>query len=345
MYRRHELLDSEIERLSRRFEQFAEEARNLASPLYEHVSRQIAQDEPLLRIASKVRRPPEPNMLFAAVHYLLLDIPWHPLAEFYGSLRESPRPASEAYADFREFVLSSQSSLIPILKTRITQTNEVRRCSYLLPAFSEVYNSAGRRPLALIDVGCSAGLHLLWDRYAYDYGSVRVGRADAPVVVRCELLGSIHPPVPVTFPECAYRLGIDLNPVDLTDPVERRWFEALIWPDHRDRRVLGASATREWLSAPPPVVKGDAVAVLPDQLREVPADTTLIVYHCHAMCQASAEEVEAFGGILAAFSAVRPVNWLICEGTEVELRILRDGVITQRHLAHKDGHGRWLEWL
>ncbi|MEJ2711023.1 MAG: DUF2332 domain-containing protein [Anaerolineales bacterium] len=338
-------MNSEVERLARRFEQFAEEARGLSSPLYEHVSRQIAQDEPLLRIAGRVRRPPEPNMLFAAVHYLLMDMPWHPLADFYGSLRESPRQASEAYADFREFVFSNQSSLIPILTTRITQTNEVRRCSYLLPAFSEIYQSAERRPLALIDVGCSAGLHLLWDRYAYDYGSVKVGRSDAPVVVRCKLRGAIRPPIPATFPECAYRLGIDLNPVDLNDPVERRWFEALVWPDHRDRWVLAASAIEEWLSAPPPMVKGDAVSVLPYQLREVPTETTLIVYHCHAMCQASAKDVEAFGEILMAFSAVRPVYWLVCEGAEVELRTLRDGAITQKHLAHKDGHGRWLEWL
>jgi hypothetical protein len=336
---------TEIDHLSRRFAQFAEEAHDLSCPLYEHLSRRIAKDEPLLRIAGEVRRPPVPNTLFAAVHFLLMDTPSHPLAQYYGSLCRAPRPASEAYPDFRDFVLANQGRLIPLLRTRITQTNEVRRCSYLLPAFSEIYESAGRRPLALIDVGCSAGLHLIWDRYAYDYGSIKVGRADAPVVVRSELRGPISPPIPSSFPECAYRLGIDLNPVDLTDPFERRWFEALIWPDHQDRRRLAELAIEEWLSDRPPMVKGDAVSTLSGPLREAPADTTLIVYHCHAMCQSSAREVEAFGDFLTAFSSVRTIYWLACEGSEVELRMLKNGEVMKRHLAHKDGHGRWLEWL
>lgn len=271
--------------------------------------------------------------------------PRHPLARYYGSLCEEPLPAGDACPLFRAFLLSHQSEALPLLQTRITQTNEVRRCSYLLPAFTEVYESAGRRPLALIDVGCSAGLHLLWDRYYYDYGQIQAGDPMAPVTISCELLGSSAPRIPTEFPPCAFSLGIDLNPVDLADPVERRWFEALIWPDHAERRTLTEAAIGELLDHPPRTVRGDAVEVLAGQLKKVPPDTTLIVYHCHALCQARQEDIDAFGGILMAFSTHRPVYWLSCEGSEVVLRTVRDSQITERKLADKDGHGRWLVWL
>ena len=80
----------------------------------------------------------------------------------------------------------TRARLIPLLETRITQTNEVGRCSFLLPAFTAVHQSADGGPLALVDVGCSAGLHLRWDRYYYDYGVAQVGDPRAAVSIRCE---------------------------------------------------------------------------------------------------------------------------------------------------------------
>ncbi len=336
---------SDLERLSLRFQKFAEEARIHDCPLYEHLSIQIAQDETILAIAQQVRRPPEPNVLFAVVHFLLMQDDDHRLSRYYGSLAKSPLPAKDAFPPFREFLLSRESEAVPLLKTRITQTNETRRCSYLLPAFFEVCESAGKLPLALIDVGCSAGLHLNWDRYFYDYGDVQVGNPDASVSVQCEFRGPGRPRLTTEFPAYSWRLGIDLNPVDLSDPVERRWFEALIWPDHADRRSIAEAAIKEVLDHPPPMVRGDALDVLEGRLREVPSDTALIVYHCHALCQASREEVDTFHRVLMEYSARRLIHLLSCEGSEVWLKIIKDGRPTERQLARKDGHGRWLEWL
>ena len=107
-----------------------------------------------------------------------------------------------------------------------------------------------------------------------------------------------------------------------------------------DRLAIG-----ELLAHPPRTVRGDAVDTLADQLRKVPLETTLIVYHCHALCQASQEHIDKFGSILMAFSAHRPIYWLSCEGSEVVLQTVRDGQTTERKLADKDGHGRWLAWL
>jgi hypothetical protein len=313
--------------------------------LYALLSTQIAADEDLLGVALHVRRPPIPNVFFAAVHFLLADASGHDLAKFYGSLCGEPLPASEAGPAFRDFVLSNRARLIPLLETRITQTNEVSRCAFLLPAFTVVHRLGGGSPLALIDVGCSAGLHLLWDRYHYDYGVAQVGDPGAAVRICCELRGTIVPPLPDRFPECGFRIGIDLNPVDVTDPVERRWFEALIWPEHAGRRTLAAAAIEEWLRDPPAIVKGDAVQVLDAQLRRVPSDMSLVVYNSAALCQGGAVDEHGIAQILATWSSRRAVHWLHCEGEEVLLRHVKDGRIAETKLANKDGHGRWIQWL
>jgi hypothetical protein len=335
----------ELDALAQRFTRFADEARTYEGPLYEELSLQIAADEDLLAVARHVRRPPIPNVFFAAVHFLLAEKPEHDLSMFYGSVCDDPRPASDAGPAFRDFVLSNTDSLIPLLETRITQTNEVARCSYLLPAFVVAHQSAGGRPLALIDVGCSAGLHLNWDRYHYDYGVAQVGDPRSAVSIRCELRGPVRPPLPATFPECRFRLGIDLNPVDVRNPTERRWFEALIWPDHPARRRLAAAAIEELLRNPPALVKGDAVDVLGEQLKLVPPETSLVVYNSAALCQGGEVDQQAIRQVLSAFSSRRPLHWLHCESLEMLHRAIDAGRIVETKLANIDGHGRWLEWL
>jgi hypothetical protein len=335
----------DIDRLAGVFERFGDEARTYAGPLYEALSHEISRDKEVLEVARHGWRPPIPNVLFASVHFLLAESPEHPLARFYGSLSGNVGPASGAYPHFRDFVLANRSRLIPLLETRITQTNEVGRCSYLLPAFAAIHRTADGRPLALIDVGCSAGLHLIWDRYFYDYGDISAGDPVSPVKIACELCGDIRPPVPQRFPECTFRLGIDLQPVDLANPVERRWFESLIWPEHRSRRQLASAAIGEFLRDPPRLVKGDATEVLATYLNEVPPDTCLVVYNSAALCQGGTVEEEAVKSVLAAFSSRRRIEWLYCEREVVLRRTFVDTHMVEQHLANKDGHGRWLEWL
>ncbi len=336
---------TELAPLAQRFRQFADEARTYAGPLYMALSGQIAEDEELLGVASHVRRPPVPNVFLAAVHFLLADAPEHDLSAFYATLCDRPRPPAEAYPAFRDFVLSNTTALIPLLATRITQTNEVGRCSFLLPAFTAVHRSASGRPLALVDVGCSAGLHLRWDRYYYDYGVAHAGDPRAAVSLRCDLRGSVMPPLPMSFPQCRFRVGIDLNPVDLRDRIERRWFEALIWPEHQTRRRLAAAAIDELLRDPPTIVRGNAVEVLAAELAAVPSDAALVVYNSAALCQGGDAEKKAIADVLVACSSRRPIDWLYCEGEEVLLRALDRGAMVETKLANRDGHGRWLEWL
>ena len=97
------------------------------------------------------------------------------------------------------------------MSTGLVQTNEPRRCTFLLPAFATVARLAGDRPLALIEVGASAGLNLLFDRYGYDYGAGRfAGDPGAPVVyLRCK---AMLPPLHAGLPQVTTRVGIDLQP-------------------------------------------------------------------------------------------------------------------------------------
>ncbi len=341
-------MDERLGPLARSFTAWSIDARDHECPLYEELAAQVARDEEMLRLAEEVRRPPATNVLFAAVHFLLLGAPQDPtareLARWYGSLVATPLPPATAYPAFRAFVLEHRAELVPLLHSRITQTNETRRAAYLLPAFTAIHRASGGRALALIDIGCSAGIHLLWDRFAYDYGSARAGDPNASVTIRCELRGAQPLPLDDRFPLCPWRLGIDLNPLDLTDPVERRWLESLIWPDHAGRRALAKSAIAQLLADPPRIVRGDAVVVLARELEAVPPELELVVYHCHALCQALAEEIAAFGATLLAHSSRRRVHWLACEADEVILRSLDHGTTVERLLAKKDGHGRWIEW-
>ena len=328
----------ELSVIADRFRFFAKEANLLEGHLYEHLSLRIAEDEELLEIAAHAQRPPVPNLLLYSVHYLLKRDSAATLSSYYGSVVESPAPPTEAYPHFRSYVLEQRADIIHLLKTRLVQTNQVARCSFLLPAFCTVHRLAGM-PLSLVDVGCSAGFHLLWDRYVYDYGNIRVGNSQSRVSIAAELRGNIALPISDGFPPCEFRMGIDLNPVDLSVSDERAWFEALIWPDHPVQRELADAAIREVIEHPPPLIRGDALRVLPDVVESVPDETALCIYHCHALNQFSRSEKDAFQLLLEQFSQRRTIYWLNAEGYDVHLRALQDGTGEEFHLARKDGHG------
>ena len=119
------------------------------------------------------------------------------------------------------------------------QTNEVRRCCYLLPALMAAGAMAAPRPLALIEAGASAGLNLSLDCYAYDYGTgTIIGDPGSPLLLRCRLDGDIQPPLSLPVPAISWRAGIDLHPLDPATPDDAAWLRALVWADHPERAVL-----------------------------------------------------------------------------------------------------------
>jgi hypothetical protein len=126
--------------ISNRFRTFATRECKGSSIIYEHLSENIAADDELLQLASYVRQgQPAPNLFFGAVHYLLLKGKSHELREYYGSIVNNPRNAAGAFPYFRDFCLKYQNEIIQIIENKLVQTNEVRRCTYLFPAFCYIY--------------------------------------------------------------------------------------------------------------------------------------------------------------------------------------------------------------
>src|SRR5205085_1814788 len=158
-----------------------------------------------------------------------------------------------------------------------------------LPAFARVARQTGG-PLALVEIGASVGLNLLWDRYGYDYGDgASYGDAGSPVRITCTVRGDRRPWVPAVLPRVRYRVGLDLNPVDVRDPEAALWLRALVWPEHAGRAALLQRALEVARRDPPSLIKGDALDLLPAVLPAVPHDVALCVFHTFTVNQFSAE--------------------------------------------------------
>ncbi len=338
--------------LARRFLHFAEREAAGSSPLYTQLCRHIAEDPEVLALAANVPPgQPTPNLLLAAVHYLLLSGLKHPLADFYPSLTTTPDLTHDPYPAFHQFCLAHAEEIRKLLLTRRVQTNEVARCACLLPAFGLAVRQAQQTPLALIEIGASAGLNLLWERYGYDYGNgQRYGLVNSPLQIHCALRGETMPPLPSILPTVAWRVGIDLHPIDINDPDAVLWLRALIWPEHRERVSRLQQALEVARQSPPRLVAGDALKLLPELAASVPGNTTLCIFHSFTLNQFAAEARERLASLLRELSAQRTIFRISFEELSrmryPQLRLITytQGTGAEQLLASGSSHGRWLEW-
>jgi hypothetical protein len=333
--------------LAARFRRFAEVECD-TSPLYRHLSAALADDPELLALAAPTRHGPVPLLFLGAVHYLLLQGVQHPLSRHYASL--GGRMDGDPYPDFRDFCRVHQAALEPLLASQRVQTNEVRRCVHLLPAFNYLARQCPAQPLALIEMGASAGLNLNWDRYSYDYGDGKIyGAVDAPVCLIGAPRGRQIPPYASPMPTIATRIGLDLNPIDVRDPQAALWLRALIWPENVARAALFERAVAVAHQHPPAVVRGDALADLPALWQDAPAEAQLCVFHSFVLNQFALEARERFSALLAEHSTQRRVSvialeWLGGVAPTLTLTHYDQGQRAETHLAHCHPHGEWLEW-
>lgn len=173
----------------------------------------------------------------------------------------------------------------------------------------------------------------------------------APVQLHCELRGDILPPLPRAIPAVSWRMGIDLNPIDVRDEEAVRWLRALIWPEHRDRAERIEAALAMARQHPPSIVAGDAVDLLPEVLARVPAETTLCIYHSYAMNQTPEPVRKRIFAQIADFAQTRELfrvaeEWYAgMRQAELELFWYRDGELRCEKLAECEGHGRWMKFI
>ncbi|MDN4644589.1 DUF2332 domain-containing protein [Arthrobacter sp. PsM3] len=270
------------------------------------------------------------------------------------------------YPDFRAFLDARWDDVSRTVLTRATQTNEAGRCAALLPSLARIA-AAGGRPLALLEVGASAGLALFPDRYGYAYdagaGVTRLAPAGAAPgsypVLDCAFTGPV--PLPAELPRVVWRAGIDLNPLDVRDPDDVAWLEALIWPEQDFRRERLRRAIAIARADPPLLVAGDLNDRLPALAAQAPADATLVVFHSAVMAYLDAEARERFRSTMSRLAVERGCQWLSNEGHTVIIQADGSSVVPEmddsrlrgRFLLLHNGkptaitgpHGQSLEWL
>jgi len=160
----------------------------------------------------------------------------------------------DSYPGFRAFVLERWDEVATTMLGRRTQTNEARRCATLLPVLAAIDG-----PVALLEVGASAGLCLQPDRYAYRYDESPV-LGDCDLVLNCRTSGAV--PVPDRLPDVVWRAGLDLNPLDVRDDDDMRWLRSLIWPEESERFEILDRAVEIARSAPARIARGDLLTDL-----------------------------------------------------------------------------------
>ena len=139
--------------------------REMGTPLYAEFCEGGAEDADILSLADHGMEGAKPSHLFSAVHYLLLGDPSDPLSRYFATLADDPLPPGGAYPELARFCREHRDELRHLLQTRSVQTTYAERCRALLAPMCEVAREAGE-PLNLVEIGCSAGVLLVFDKFA-----------------------------------------------------------------------------------------------------------------------------------------------------------------------------------
>jgi hypothetical protein len=308
------------------------------SPLYAHLVDVVAEDPELMRVINRIEHLPPPNLLFAAVQYLLMEDGGDDLVRFYPSLVADAEPPDEVGPAFRRFVLAHEEEVVEIGNNRYTQTNECRRCVALLP----MVMMAPFDSFHLVDVGASAGLNLALDRYGYRYDGVG-WNPDADLVLEAEWRGER---VALHGLEVLGRTGLDLNPLDPSDESARRWLDALIWPEHHERRSRLRAALELVSTLDIEMVAGDAIDTLPGILDGIATGVPVIVMSSFALGQFEQAQRDALEGVVSAAREARQVYRIsmdVLEKSEDWARLVVDDGSGPRTVGQAHPHGEWLE--
>ncbi|WP_213367176.1 DUF2332 domain-containing protein [Mesobacillus boroniphilus] len=330
--------------LSMKFRRFAIHECRESSPLYEFLSLKIAEDAEMIELISSAKKgQPVPNLFFGAVHYLLLKGKKHTLRKFYPNITNNPEKAASAYPAFVDFCQKYSGEIIDLLTSKIVQTNEVRRCSYLYPVFSHIFQMT-KKPLALIEIGTSAGLQLFVEKYSYFYGTGEVyGNPNSEVHLTSVIKGGKMPLRQMKQPEVATRFGIDLHINDVRNTEDYTWLKALIWPEHHERRELFEKAASYVSNQTLSLIEGDGVEMLHSLASEIPEEQVICVFHTHVANQMSVETKEKLLEQIKEIGEQRPIFHIYNNIFDARLHLdyYLEGKESLNTIGDTEGHGRW----
>lgn len=263
-----------------------------------------------------------------------------------------PHPLPDADALWRAVdaaLREADTDLLPWLDSA-PQTNEVARSAVLMAGLLAITKITGQ-PLALYELGASAGLNLVLDRYAYRLGGTRVGPPEAGLVL-APLWSGRDPPGSAI--RVVSRQGVDLNPLDIAQRADRERLLAYVWPDQRERVARVDAALAIAAIDPPDLTRADAAGWLEQRITPGgPAGVTRVVLHSIAFQYFPAETADRIAARMeSAGGAARdeaPLAWLRFERDEalgrftLRLKLWPGG--TDRLLAYAHPHGRDVEWV
>jgi len=255
--------------------------------------------------------------LFSGLHYLVLAgrASWE---DVHGALRDESGFLDEWVA------------------TERVQTNEPRRCWWLVPCFLEGARRTDAEQFDCIELGCSAGLNLLWDRYGYEYAS---GSLEGSPVFSGEERGR---PVPVgELPRVRSRVGVDLAPPDLRTEEGIHVLKSFVWVGQEQRLADLDAAIEVWRRDPPEIVAGDLVDELPGLLERRSDDAVLLVWETAALGYLPEERQERTRDLLAQADCVFIHTGQPQDGSHDYYGLY----VGEDEVAHAEFHGAWIEWL
>lgn len=302
------------------------------SPIFEDWALGIAGDtEVLAAIDSLPLQKRQPNLVFAAAR--LLGAPL------------------DAYATFRTWLLGNWPAVADEAQQRMTQTNEPRRCAAILPALGLIAEHTDG-PMAILELGASAGLCLYPDKYSYRYGGgewLHPHTGPSAVRIETETLGRV--PVPATMPDIVWRAGIDLRPLDVNDENDVRWLETLVWPEQHERLERIRAAIGIVRDYPPRLIRGNAIDKLATVAATAPRDATLVVitsamlvylpYQERMQLIATIRDLGAHGVSLDGIGVRPAVDALHPGPVAGQFTLSLDGV----PLADVGPHGQYVNWF
>lgn len=299
------------------------------SPCFEEWALGVARDEEVLAWLGTL--PPlkrQPNLVLAAAR-------WH------------GAPAPGPYAGLREVLRGREREVRATIMERATQTNEVGRLATLAPVLGLLEG-----PLALVEVGASAGLCLFPDRYDYTWPGAGELRGSGGPVLSAVARGPL--PVPTAHPDVAWRAGVDLNPLDVTDPDATAWLENLVWPEQDQRRERLRAAIEVTRREPPRLERGDLLEHLPGLLERAAPHGTPVVLHSAVVAYLEVPARRAFHDLMRRLVEQGRCHWISNEGPGVLPEVsgglavppgrfvtALDGV----PVALSHGHGHAVHWL
>jgi hypothetical protein len=346
--------------------------------IYPAICRGVADDLRVLSLLDDTPLPQRrPLLLLAAVHFLLLSGVDHPLAAYYDTVADVrgtlfDGPTKDVTAVFTAFCEEHRGEVEHVIASRTTQTNEVGRCSALLPGLCHIASLYDNEvPLSLLDLGTSAGLNLLFDDYAYTYRSTsdngvrKAGTLGSTVSIDCSARDDVNSLPELRLPTMRERVGLDLSPVDPFSDDAALWLLACQWPDNPARfgRLRGALSNVRGSDNPPRLERGDMVTDLPAVAASIAGTTPLVVFHSWVAAYLDEEQQRTLAAEVRALGALRPVHHLYCEtpfetpglptppspvpreGPDLATALVHIGPEGEpQRLADTHPHGYWIRW-